>query len=397
MKKLMVLGAGFPQARLLDAAKRLGCRTVVCSIPGDYPGFSHADEIAYYDISSPEQVLQAAREFQVDGIATCCLDTGVRALGYACEALGFPGLTEAAAVRSADKWQMKKAFAEAGVNTAPFRQVTSRSELEQALDELSLPAVVKAVDLQGSKGVYICRTREQALAAFDEAMALTRAGYLVVEEFIEGYELGAQAFVYQGQILFILPHGDNTYMSKTAVPIGHYVPLDAPDSVAIAAVTESEKAIRALGLDNCAVNIDLLERDGKVYVIELTGRAGATCLPELVSLWYGVDYYEMIAAMAIGEDPRRIFEARSGKHTANASRMLLSETTGTVRRIGNPFRTGGDIYDLSLLIREGDRVNRFTNAKDRIGQVIVTGETLGDCLARIDEVLSRLEIEVEAP
>ena len=395
MKKLMVLGAGAPQVCLIEAAKRRGYRTVVCSIPGNYPGFAHADETAYYDISDPEQVLAAAREFHVDGIATCCLDTGVRALGYACEKLGFPGLSEEAAVRSADKWQMKKAFAAAGVNTARFIRIESREALDAAVDELGLPVVVKAVDLQGSKGVYICRSREEAAAAFEGAMALTRRGYLIVEEFISGNELGAQAFVYQGEILFILPHGDNTYMSKTAVPIGHYVPLDAPDAVLEAAKIESEKAIRAIGLDNCAVNIDLLERDGKVYLIELTGRAGATCLPELVSIWYGVDYYEMIAAMAMGEDPREIFAARDGKNVANASRMLLSEASGTVKRIENPFTVGGDIYDLSLLIREGDAVNKFTNAKDRIGQVIVSGESLDACLGRIDSILSGLKIEVE--
>ena len=395
MKKLMVLGAGAPQVCLIEAAKRRGYRTVVCSIPGDYPGFAHADETAYYDISDPEQVLRAAKEFHADGIATCCLDTGVRALGYACERLGFPGLTETAAVRSADKWQMKKAFAEAGVNTARFIRIESREALDAAVDELGLPVVVKAVDLQGSKGVYICRSREEAAAAFEGAMSLTRRGYLIAEEFIRGSELGAQAFVYRGEILFILPHGDNTYMSKTAVPIGHYVPLDAPDAVLEAARLESEKAIRAIGLDNCAVNIDLLERDGRVYVIELTGRAGATCLPELVSIWYGLDYYEMIAAMAMGEDPRKIFAAREGKNVPNASRMLLSEVSGTVKRIENPFAVGGDIYDLSLLIREGDTVSKFTNAKDRIGQVIVSGESLPACLGRIDSILSGLKIEVE--
>lgn len=380
---------------LIEAAKRLGYGTIVCSIPGDYPGFSHADEIAGYDISDPEQVLAAARAFHADGIATCCLDTGVRALGYACERLGFPGLSEAAAIRSADKWQMKRAFLDAGVNTARFIRIADRAALEAAFAELSLPVVVKAVDQQGSRGVFICRTREEAASAFDEAMRVTRRDYCIVEEYIRGNELGAQAFVYRGEILFTLPHGDNTYMRATAVPIGHYVPLDAPDAVLQAAVRESEKAIRALGLDNCAVNIDLLERDGKVYVIELTGRAGATCLPELVSIWYGLDYYEMIAAMAMGEDPREIFARRKGGNVPNASRMLLSEVSGTVKRIDNPFAVGGDIYDLSLLIREGDTVQRFTNAKDRIGQVIVSGRSLGACFDRIEDILSGIKIEVE--
>ena len=395
MKKLMVLGAGFPQAQLLKAAKELGYKTVVCSIPGDYPGFALADEISYADISDPEAVLEAAKKFGADGVATCCLDTGVRALGYTCEKLGFPGLSEKAAILSADKWQMKNAFMDAGVNTAKCYRITDESALEAALKNLTLPVVVKAVDLQGSKGVYICRSAEAARESFALAMSLTRQSFCIVEEFIEGGELGAQAFVYQGEIVFVLPHGDNTYMSKTAVPIGHYVPIDEPQSVIDAAVAESEKAIRALGLDNCAVNIDLIERDGKVYVIELTGRAGATCLPELVSIYYGLDYYKMIAAMAMGEDPRKLFGAREGKNVANASRMLLCEQSGVVKHIENPVVMDKHIYDLSLIVQEGDSVNKFTNAKDRVGQVIVSGESLGDCLSRIDKILAQIKIEVE--
>lgn len=395
MKKLMVLGAGFPQAQLINAAKEMGYHTTVCSIPGNYPGFSCADAIAYADISDPEAVLNAAKEHQVDGIATCCLDTGVRALGYACEKLDFPGLSEEAAIRSADKWQMKNAFMDAGVNTARCYKVTDQASLDEALDKLTFPVVLKAVDLQGSKGVYICPERQDVYESYAEALTLTRKDFCIVEEFIEGEELGAQAFVYQGEIVFVLPHGDNTYMSHTAVPVGHYVPVDASQSVIDAAVEESKKAIRALGLNNCAVNIDLIEKDGKVYVIELTGRAGATCLVELVSIYFGMDYFKMIAAMAMGDNPLDIFARREGKNVANASRMLLSETSGRVKSIRNDVVMDEHIYDLSLIIREGDTINKFTNAKDRIGQVIVSGDTAEECLRRIDTVLSQIVIEVE--
>lgn len=395
MKKLMVLGAGFPQAQLINAAKEMGYHTVVCSIPGNYPGLACADEIAYADISDPEAVLNAAQEYQVNGIATCCLDTGVRALGYACEKLGFPGLSEEAAIRSADKWQMKNAFMDAGVNTAKCFQVTSRESLEEALDKLVFPVVLKAVDLQGSKGIYICPRREDVYTSYDEVLSLTRKDFCIVEEFIEGIELGAQAFVYQGEILFVLPHGDNTYMSHTAVPVGHYVPVDASQAVIDAAIEESKKAIRSLGLDNCAVNIDLIEKDGKVYVIELTGRAGATCLVELVSIYFGMDYFKMIAAMAMGDDPTEIFSLRKGQNVANASRMLLSEKSGRVKSIENAVEIDENIYDLSLIIQEGDTINKFTNAKDRIGQVIVSGKTVEECLQRIDTILTQIKIEVE--
>ena len=395
MKKLMVLGASAPQVQLIKAAKGLGYATAVCSIPGDYPGFAAADETVYADISDPEAVLAAAKQCRADGIATCCLDTGVRALGYACQKLGLPGLSEQAAICCADKWSMKNAFQAAGVNTARFRRITDRPSLDRALEELDMPVILKAVDLQGSRGIFICRDRAAVYDNFQKVMAETRQDYCILEEFIEGTELGAQSFVYHGNVLFVLPHGDNTYMSGTAVPVGHYAPIDAPDAVIAAAQEQVIKAIRAIGLDNCAVNVDLIERDGKIYVIELTGRAGATCLPETVSIFYGVNYYEMIAAMAVGDDPLAIFDRRTDGRVANASRMLLSEKSGTVRRIRDSVVRDESVFDLSLVVKEGSRVNKFTNAKDRLGQIIVQGPTLDFCFRRIEEIQSQFIIEIE--
>ena len=395
-KKLMVLGAGFPQVKLLEAARALGYSTIVASIPGDYPGFAAADEIAYADISKPEEVLAAAREAGVDGVATCCLDTDIKALGYVCDHLGLTGLTADAAERCNDKYTMKQAFVRAGVRTARFVDVRGETELLDAAARLGYPAVLKALDLQGSNGVYICRDEAQLRAAFAAVQGQSRLDHFILEEYLQGHELGAQAFVYRGEILYILPHGDYTYMSKTAIPVGHFVPAGISPALERDVLDECEKAIRALGLDNCAVNIDLIERDGKVYVIELTGRAGATCLVELVSIYFGLDYYKMIAMTAMGEDPRGFFASGEHRGVANASHMLVSEETGTLTAIRGleEFRDDPDIFDLSVIVKPGDHVNRYATAKDRLGQVIVRGDTYAACKEKLDRVLARVRFDV---
>ena len=76
MKKLMILGASYSQLPLYKAAEDLAVSTVAVSTPGDWPGFAAADESSYTDISDPKAVLEAAEKFQIDGIATCCLDAG---------------------------------------------------------------------------------------------------------------------------------------------------------------------------------------------------------------------------------------------------------------------------------------------------------------------------------
>lgn len=131
-----------------------------------------------------------------------------------------------------------------------------------------------------------------------------------------------------------MPHGDNTYMSHTAVPVGHYVPLDCDRDIYAQTEAVVGNAIRALGLNNCAVNVDLILKDGAVYVIELTGRVGANCLPELVEINYGIEYDKMIVALDIGDDPLDYWNQRNDYETAGLAKMIIStDRNGILKEI----------------------------------------------------------------
>ena len=45
------------------------------------------------------------------------------------------------------------------------------------------------------------------------------------------------------------------------------------------------------------------------------------------------------------------------------------------------------------MIQPGDQVNRYENGRDRIGQVILTGKDLDACETRLDDILSKINIE----
>lgn len=395
-KKIMILGATYTQVPLICAAKELGYLTVVTSTPGDYPGFNYADEICYADISNPLEVYDEANKLKINGIATCCMDTGVKSIGYVSEKLGLCGLTENAARLSNNKYLMKIAFEENGVNTAKYRKVSNLDELKMALKQLSMPTIVKAIDLQGSRGIFIVKNEDEAVKGFKQAMEATEEDFCVIEEFIEGEEFGAQAFIYRGEIIFVLPHGDNTYMYNTAIPIGHYAPLTFSEDILKKTKEQVALAIKAIGLDNCAINVDLILKDNQVYVIELTGRAGATCLPELVSIYYGIDYYKMIVLMAMGEDPRNEFNKKNKICTANASRFLLSEKDGIIKKIINTnLSDDKNIFNITIDVKPGSVIKKFTDGRDRLGQVIVIGENSQYCLKKIEEVISNIEFVID--
>lgn len=395
-KRLLILGAGRGQLGLIKAAKKLGITTIVGTLPDNNPpGIQLADEVCYMNIADPDDVVAKAKRLNLDGVATCCLDTGVPALGRTVDELELCGLNESAAKLCFDKYNMKKALISNHVNTARFYPISDDAELGEALDKLSLPVIIKATDLQGSRGIYIAHTEEEAYIGFHNSLKDTKRDFCVIEEYIEGWEFGAQAFIYNGEILFVLPHGDNTYMSHTAVPVGHFVPLDCDPVIIEKAIIETKAAIKALGLNNCAVNVDLIAKDNVVYIIELTGRAGANCLPELVGINFGINYYEMIALMAVGDDPRKVFDTRQSKTMAGLAKMIFStEQSGIIKNIFYETDDDNNVLEVSFFKHAGDEMRKFVDSNDCIGQIIVKGENLSSCEKKMKDIYDRIHIEL---
>lgn len=387
----MIMGAGIYQVPLIKKAKEMGIYTIAVSIPGNYPGFAYADEVCYENTVDYEKILEIAREKQIDGIVTAGTDVAVITIGKVCDELGLTGLSFEAAKIASNKIRMKKKYEQYEVRTARFREVSFEEDVYEAAGELSFPLIFKAVDTSGSRGIIRVNRAEEFEEACRIVRANTRTDYFIIEEFIEGEEFGAQAFVYRGEVKFILPHGDYVFQGDTGVPIGHFAPYELDAGIIDDTKEQLERAIEAMGLDNCAINADFILKDGKTYVLELGGRSGATCLAELVSIYYGFDYYEKLIQAALGEDVDFPTECA----VPNASMLLRSDADGVIRSIENTNGPDEDIYEIQFDYQVGDAVKKFHVGPHRIGHVITKGDTLGQAVDKLNEALDHVKITVE--
>ena len=391
MKKLMIMGAGIYQVPLIEKAKKMGIYTIAVSIPGNYPGFAVADQCCYENTVDYERILEVAKREKIDGIVTAGTDVAVITIGKVCDELGLTGLSFEAAKIASNKILMKKKYEEYGVRTARFREVSFEDDIYEKTEGLNFPLIFKAVDTSGSRGIIRVNSREEFEPARALVKANTRTDFFIVEEFIEGEEFGAQAFVYRGEVKFILPHGDYVFQGDTGVPVGHFAPYALAPEIVEDTKAQLTKAIEAMGLDNCAINADFILKDGKTYVLELGGRSGATCLAELVSIYYGFDYYEKLIQAALGED----VEFPQERAVANASMLLRSDKDGRITSIENRNEPDEDIYEIHFDYGVGDEVKKFRVGPHRIGHVIAKGETLDAAVKKLDEALSKIRITVE--
>lgn len=380
------------------------------SVPGNYPGFAFGDKICYEDTRDYEKILEIARAEKIDGIVTTGTDVAVVTIGKVCDALRLPGLSFEAGKVATDKMLMKQNYEKHGVRTARYRRISLEEDskengaaegnkdfqiikrLEQELAGLQFPLIFKAVDTSGSRGIVKAENSSKFAEAYQRVRENTRKDYFIVEEFLEGEEFGAQSFVSQGKIQFILPHGDYVFQGDTGVPIGHWAPYELEQSVIEDAKEQLQKAVIAMGLDNCALNADFILSGGKPYVLEIGGRAGATCLAELVSLYYGYNYYEKIIQAALGLP----VDFASQEANPNVGMLLRSEKTGSIRKIVNKNdREDKQIVEIQFDYQAGDQVQAFRVGPHRIGHVVVKADTLEEARAKMKEALGKIEIEVE--
>lgn len=392
MKKLLILGAGIYQVPLIKKAKEMGLYTIVASIPGKYPGFQYADAVEYIDTTDLNKVLDLCQKERIDGVVVCGTDVCVPTQGYICEKMGLKGPSYQAAKIAQDKALMKKVFIENGVRTAEARYVDILNESPASIcEEIGYPVIFKSIDSSGSRGITKVENSDQIEYAFEQVRSNTKSNTYIIEKYLYGEEFGAQAFIYDGELKFILPHGDYVFQGDTGVPIGHFAPFDVPEAVILDAKTQLVKAIKALNLDNCAINADFILHDGKTYVLELGARAGATCLVEMTSIYYGYNYYEKIIEAALGINPD--FKGKKMKQP-NAEMLFISDKTGIVERIELPEETDSRILDLSFDYKAGDEVRKFKKGPDRIGQIIAKGDTPKEAKLVIDRFMGKVNIVI---
>ena len=385
-KKIMILGASVYQVPLIRAAKAMGLYTLVASIPGDYPGFALADKVYYINTRDKEGILKACREETVDGICTTGTDVAVSTIGYVCEKLGLSGLSEEAARRATDKAAMKEAFFSEGVSAARFYKARSLEDVTWAAGELGFPVVVKRVDSSGSRGISIVREPAGLKEAFRCALERSDKDYVLVEEMLSGTEIGVDGVVQNHRLVFFAPHEKFVYHSeKITIPAGHGFPYRGSEKVQQRLREEMELAVKALDLNNCSVNADVFVDGDQVWMIEMGGRTGATCIPELISMYYGFDFYKKILQNALGET-LDFSPERPGVHCM--AKLLMSPVDGKI--------TGVNLKELEELRREGVEialdypvghpVEAMQNGTTRIGHVVARAESVEE----LDETVARV-------
>lgn len=164
----------------------------------------------------------------------------------------------------------KRAIEAAGVEVAPYREITSYESLEQAVLELGLPAVFKtATGGYDGKGQFVIKDQSELKIAY-ETLAKHKTE-LVLEQFISfDKEISVIAARSVNGEIKVFPPAENIHVNN----ILHLSIVPARIDAALAAAAEELALKIAQGLETIGlIAVEMfVAKDGKLYVNELAPR-----------------------------------------------------------------------------------------------------------------------------
>jgi phosphoribosylaminoimidazole carboxylase (NCAIR synthetase) len=176
---------------LLEAARARGLWLGVVDRDPAAPGFRFADRRCILSTEDEPAIERLVPALEIDGIVSPGTDWPVGVAARIAERAGLPHpITPATAVLATNKLRQRERLAEAAV-PQPRWWVVGNGDLPPALDG---PAVVKAPDRQGQKGLSLVERPEGLPAAIERARSAARSGAALVEELVDGPEVTVIGF-----------------------------------------------------------------------------------------------------------------------------------------------------------------------------------------------------------
>ncbi len=365
----------------LDAAERLG-RPVVAVVeapPGPATAARLADVVEAPFDAPPDRWRAVARALRghAPAAVVALTERSVVPAAHVRRALGLGGLSVEAAVRCSDKRAMKRAARAAGLRCAEVVEAEDGLSGLDLVARLGLPMVLKAAVGSGGRGTRVVRDPGEVPAALPPGW--------MAESFVDGVEMSVETLVVGGRTVFANPTAylEPAWSSLAPAPL-------APD-VRASVLAHAEAARVALGVADGITHLEVfLTPDGPVFG-ELAARPPGGHIMRLIALAYGVDPWQAVLQVALGEVPEVPAQAERA-----AAVQILHPGAGTVRAVGGVERARAmpGVEAVSVRARLGAAVGTREGTGQEVGHVLVTGATAAEAEARLAAAAAAVRVEV---
>ena len=301
-RRLLVLGAGRHQETLIQRAEERGVAVVAVDYYPDAPGQGYASHPELVDALDVPANIELAERYR----RRRCGDPGNRPGGRDDGDSGRgarAALLPHAAERPPRHRQVGdgRRLCRSRRAPAPLRGVSDVANTPSATRQLTLPVVVKPADSQGQRATVRVDHRSGLAPAVADAIAESRTGRAIVDEWVTGPEVTVSAWVSAGgpHILMVADRITINPPPTVGVAFQHVFPSLA----AVDALPEMERQIaavtRAYGMREGPLYVQMIVNGGDTVTIEGGARVGGGHEVGLTPIATGVDVVDRLIDLAL--------------------------------------------------------------------------------------------------
>ena len=400
-KAVLIFGVGPLQQSIINRAKKMGLYTVGIDPCEDATCRGDVDAFEVIGGQDYDGTCAVVEKYGIDAIVTAATDKPLVMMARIAEKYGFPFYSVEAAQWSTDKFQMKQRFElgviphAKGVLVRPGNWQLSVDDTGQKLlagsQELYLPVIVKPRDNSGSRGVKLCRTKEELEQSMAEALEYSKLDSVLVEEFIEGPEYSIEGLHFDGKSEVIQFTEKKTTEFPYNVELCHIQPANISDENKQKIREIMAKIGKALKFENCPSHTELKINERGIFVIETSPRLGGDYITStLTPLSTGINMEDQLLHIALGEN----VDTQTGRVEKASGVCFMSLPCGKVTAIDaaiNEVSTWANVYSFATSLKVGDEIHPITNSLNRYGQFIVKGEARKDVDSLLEEYENRIK------
>lgn len=394
-KVLHIIGAGFEQVPAIVLAKSMGHRVVVTDFNPNAPGAALADAFAQISTDDAEGNLAFSRQQAVDGVMTLGSELAVPVVAHIVNALQLPGLSKQTALAATNKNVMRECFQRFDVPSPKSQKIQTIEQLQLFIQTAQWPIVIKPSDSSGQRGVELLSAEDDLGTALTDAIEFSTDGCAIVEEFVEGPEINVTALVQHGEIHFLsFSHRVTAPPPHFGIATEHRAPVDLSAQMIASIRDASEKAIRAIGLENGIAYPQVIASSTGAQVLEIAARIPGGYMRDVALILSGIDMVEVVIRQALAE-PLAIMDYKRFKPYQAVIVKFLTEldlqaNTQTLTQVKgfDQVATRPGIYLANCRLKAGDKVPTLTSSAARFGAIIVQAADLAEAEKLLAEALS---------
>ena len=398
-KKLMLLGGIRYLLPAIEAAHRMGAYVITVDYLPDNIAHKYSDEYHNVSILDKEAVLALARKLQIDGILSYAVDPGVVTAAYVAEQMRLPFTCsyETACILQ-DKARFRQFLADNGFNVPNAKGYTTAKEALKDVEYYNWPVIVKPVDSAGSKGVTRVDDPKDLEVAIAHALEESHNGHFIIEDFLEkdGLSSGSESFFVDGELKYNAFYDQwfDTEASNPFTPSAECWPADKSKAILEDVRQQLQRLGTLLRFHTGLFNVEWrVCKNGKVYLMEVSPRAGGNRLAEILNYATDVDIIQAEVCKAIGEPLLAVHEPNYKGHYAIL--VLHGDKKGIFKSVSVSPEMDAHLVETEIRVKQGEHVAAFSGANNAIGTLFLIYDNREDMEHALTHQKDWLKVVVE--